>query len=49
MHAHDKAVSLGSRLVILSPTGALRRVLELMGLDRVMDIKDGAPPPRRFA
>ena len=49
MHAHNKAVSLGSRLVILSPAPVVRRVLELMGLDRVMDIKDGAPPPRRSA
>ena len=47
IHAHDKAVSLGTRLVILSPTPVVRRVLELMGLDRLMDIKDGAPPRRR--
>ena len=46
MHAHDKAASLSSRLVILSPAPLVRRVLALMGLDRVMDIKDGAPPPR---
>jgi anti-anti-sigma factor len=46
MRAHDKAVSLGSRLVILSPTRPVRRVLELMGLDRVIDVKDGAPPRR---
>lgn len=44
VHAHDKAGSLGSRLVILSPAPAVRRVLDLMGLDRVMDIKDGVPP-----
>jgi len=49
IHAHDKAVSLGTRLIILSPAPVVRRVLELMGLDRVMDIKDGAPPPRRSA
>lgn len=47
IHAHDKAVSLGTRLVILSPTPVVRRVLELMGLDQLMDIKDGAPPRRR--
>ena len=41
MHAHNRAASLGSRVVILSPTPAVRRVLELMGLDRVMDVKDG--------
>jgi len=49
MHAHDKAASLGSRLVILSPAPLVRRVLELMGLDRVMDIKDGVPPLRRMS
>lgn len=49
MRAHDNAVSLGARLVILSPTRPVRRVLELMGLDRVINVKDGAPPPpRRF-
>ena len=47
MCAHDKAVSLGTRLVILSPTRPVRRVLELMGLDRVIDVKDGATPPRK--
>lgn len=47
MHARDKAASVGSRLVILSPRRPVRRVLELMGLDRVIDIKDGATPPRR--
>ena len=46
MHAHDKAASLGSRLVILSPTPVVRRVLELMGVDHVVDIKDAAPQPR---
>ena len=49
IHAHHKAVSLGTRLVILSPAPVVRRVLELLGLDGVMDIKDGAPPPRRSA
>ena len=49
VHAHDKAVSLGTRLVIFSPAPVVRRVLEVMGLDRVMDIKDGAPPPRKPA
>ena len=49
IHAYDKAVSLRARLVILSPAPVVRRVLELMGLDRIMDIKDGAPPPQRSA
>lgn len=47
VHAYDKAVTLGTRLVILSPRPVVRRVLELMGLDRLMDIKDSAPSPRR--
>jgi anti-anti-sigma factor len=49
IHAHNKAGSLGTRLVILSPAPVVRRVLELMDLDRIMDIKDGAPSPRRSA
>ena len=49
IQAHDKAASLGSRLVILSPTPGVRRVLELMGLDRVMDIKRGALHARRMS
>ena len=47
IHAHHKAESLATRLVILAPAPAVRRVLEHLGLDRVMDIKDGAPPTRR--
>ena len=49
IHAHDKAVSLGTRLVIFSPAPVVRRVLELMGLDRIMDIEDGAARPRPSA
>ena len=48
MHAHDKSVSLGSRLVVLSPAPLVRRVLELMGVDRVVDVKDGARSRRRM-
>jgi anti-anti-sigma factor len=48
-HAHDRAASLGGRLVVLSPTPAVCRVLNLMGLDQVMDIRDGASPPRNTA
>ena len=47
VHAHDKAVSLETRLVILSPAPVVRRVLELMGLDGLMDIRDSAQPRRR--
>lgn len=39
--AHDKAVNLGSRVVVVSPTPVVRQVLEIMGLDQVMDIWDG--------
>lgn len=46
LHAHDNAASLGSRLVILSPAPVVRRVLELMGIDQVVDIKGEAPPAR---
>lgn len=50
VHAHTRATSLGRRVVILSPTRAVRRVLDIMGLDEVVDIKDGAPAlPSRFA
>ena len=49
VHAQEKAASLGSRLVLLSPTPAVRRVLELMGLDQIVDIKDGDRRPRRTA
>ena len=47
MHAHNNVESLGKRLVVLSPTPVARRVLELMGLDQVMDIKDGEPALQR--
>jgi anti-anti-sigma factor len=49
MRAHDKAASLGSRLVVLSPAPLVRRVLVFMGLHRVMDIKDGTRPARRLS
>jgi anti-sigma B factor antagonist len=40
IHAHNTAELLGARLVILSPAHEVRRMLELMGLDRVMRIRD---------
>ena len=43
VHAYNTAELLGTRLVIHSPAPEVRRVLELMGLDRVTDIKDGRP------
>ena len=41
VHANNAAELLGCRLVILSPTPVVRRVLGLMGFDRVMDIRNG--------
>lgn len=43
MHAHNTVESLGRRLVVLSPTPVVYRVLALTGLDQVIDIKDGEP------
>jgi len=43
VHAYNTAELLGTRLVIHSPAPEVRRVLELTGLDRVTDIKDGRP------
>jgi stage II sporulation protein AA (anti-sigma F factor antagonist) len=44
MHAHNRVEALGRRLVIVSPTHAVRRVLDLMGLDQVLDVRDGDEP-----
>ena len=46
MQAHNEVASLGSRMVILSPTAPVLHVLEFMGLDQVMDVRDDA---RRLA
>jgi len=40
MQVHNKVASFGSRMVILSPTAPVRRVLEITGFDRVMDVRD---------
>ena len=47
LHVHNWVEDLGRQLVVVAPTPAVRRVLELMGLDQIMDIEDGAPAPRR--
>jgi anti-anti-sigma factor len=39
LHVHNRVESLGRRLVIVSPTRPVRRVLEIMGLDRVIDVQ----------
>ena len=36
---HKRVASLGRRLVIVSPSGPVRRVLALMGLDKVLDLR----------
>jgi stage II sporulation protein AA (anti-sigma F factor antagonist) len=41
LHMHDRVEALGRELIIVSPTRAVRRVLDLMGLDRVLDVRDG--------
>jgi anti-anti-sigma factor len=46
VYAHNRVELLGRRLVIVSPTRPVRKVLGVMGLDQVMDIRDGASPPR---
>jgi anti-anti-sigma factor len=43
MHAHNTVESLGRRLVVLSPTPVVYRVLALTGLDQVIDIKSEEP------
>jgi anti-anti-sigma factor len=39
LHVHNRVESLDRRLVIVSPTRLVRRVLEIMGLDRVIDVQ----------
>jgi anti-sigma B factor antagonist len=36
---HNRVDSLGRRLVIVSPTRPVRRVIALMGLDEVLDVR----------
>jgi anti-sigma B factor antagonist len=39
LHVHNRVESVGRRLVILSPSRPVSRVLSLMGLDQVMDVR----------
>jgi anti-sigma B factor antagonist len=39
LHVHNRVESVGRRLVILSPTRAVWRVLRITGLDQVMDVR----------
>ena len=40
IHVQDRVEALGRRLVVVSPTPAVRRVIDLMGLDEVLDVRD---------
>jgi anti-anti-sigma factor len=40
LRVHRRVESLGRRLVVVSPTGPVRRVFELLGLDSVLDVRD---------
>jgi anti-sigma B factor antagonist len=44
LSAHDRVESLGRRLVIVSPSGPVRRVLALMGLEQLLDVRAPAEP-----
>jgi anti-anti-sigma factor len=44
LSAHHRVESLGRRLVIVSPSGPVRRVLALMGLEQVLDVRSPAEP-----
>ena len=39
MHVHKQGGRLGRRLVVVSPTHGVRMVLEILGLDQVIDIQ----------
>jgi anti-anti-sigma regulatory factor len=39
MHVHKRVERLGRRLVVVSPTHGVRMVLEILGLDQVIDIQ----------
>jgi stage II sporulation protein AA (anti-sigma F factor antagonist) len=40
LRVHERVESLGRRLIIVSPTRAVRRVFELMGLRGVLEVRD---------
>jgi anti-anti-sigma factor len=44
LSAHNRVESLGRRLVIVSPSGPVRRVLALMALEQVLDVRSPAEP-----
>jgi stage II sporulation protein AA (anti-sigma F factor antagonist) len=40
LRVHNRLEALGRRLVLVSPTPPVRRVLELLGLDKLIDVED---------
>jgi anti-anti-sigma factor len=44
LSAHNRVESLGRRLVIVSPSGPVRRVLALMALEQVLDVRSPGEP-----
>ena len=43
MHLHNRVESVGRHFVVQFPTPAVYRVLDLLGLDQVLDIRSKAP------
>lgn len=39
LHVHNRVEELGRQLVVVAPTRAVRRVLELMGLNQVIEVE----------
>jgi anti-sigma B factor antagonist len=40
VHVHEQVERLGRRLVVVSPTHGVRMVLDTLGLDQVIDIRE---------
>jgi anti-anti-sigma factor len=40
LRVHNRLEALGRRLVLVSPTPPVRRVLELLGLDKLIDVEE---------
>ena len=45
IHAHQYATARGSQLVLVAPSSAVRRLLELTGCDKILTTMD-SPEPR---
>lgn len=44
VHLHNRVDAVGRRLVIVSPTPAVRRVIGVLGLDQFLDVRDAHAP-----